>query len=44
VIIVRFAVDFIVGFEHEDDAQRFLVDLRQRLAKFRLELHPDRPG
>ena len=42
VIIVRFADDFIVGFEHEADAQRFLVDLRQRLAKFGLSLHPDK--
>ena len=42
VIIVRFADDFIVGFEHEDDAQRMLADLRQRLAKFGLALHPDK--
>ena len=42
VIIVRFADDFIVGFEHEDDAQRFLADLRERFAKFGLELHPDK--
>jgi group II intron reverse transcriptase/maturase len=40
VIIVRFADDFVMGFEHERDAQQFLVDLRQRLAKFGLELHP----
>ena len=42
VIIVRWADDFIVGFEHEADAQRFLVDLRERLVKFGLELHPDK--
>jgi hypothetical protein len=42
VIIVRWADDFIVGFEHEDDAQRFLVELRGRFAKFGLELHPDK--
>jgi RNA-directed DNA polymerase len=42
VIIVRFADDFIVGFERESDAQRFLADLRARLAKFGLELHPDK--
>jgi RNA-directed DNA polymerase len=42
VIIVRFADDFIVGFEHEEDAQRFLDDLRERLARFGLELHPDK--
>jgi RNA-directed DNA polymerase len=38
VIIVRFADDYIVGFEHRDDAERFLADLRGRLAKFGLEL------
>jgi RNA-directed DNA polymerase len=42
VIIVRFADDYIVGFEHHEDAQRFLDDLRGRLAKFNLELHPDK--
>ncbi len=42
VIIVRFADDFIVGFEHEEDARRFLVELHQRLAKFGLQLHPDK--
>jgi hypothetical protein len=42
VIIVRFADDFTVGFEYEEDARRFLVDLRERFAKFGLELHPDK--
>jgi group II intron reverse transcriptase/maturase len=42
VIIVRFADDFIVGFQHQDDAERFLGDLRGRLAKFALELHPEK--
>jgi group II intron reverse transcriptase/maturase len=42
VIIVRFADDFVAGFEHENDARRFLADLRQRMAKFGLELHPDK--
>src|SRR6266496_2334751 len=42
VIIVRFADDYIVGFEHQRDAQQFLSDLRERLAKFCLELHPDK--
>jgi RNA-directed DNA polymerase len=40
VIIVRFADDFIAGFEHQGDAQRFLADLRDRFARFCLELHP----
>jgi hypothetical protein len=42
VIIVRFADDFTVGFEYQEDAQRFLADLRERFAKFGLELHPDK--
>jgi group II intron reverse transcriptase/maturase len=42
VIIVRYADDFIVGFEHRADADGFLSELRERLAKFRLELHPDK--
>jgi hypothetical protein len=42
VIIVRFADDFIVGFEDEQDALRFQDELRQRLARFGLELHPDK--
>ena len=42
VIIVRFADDFTMGFEHEQDARRFLDELRERLAKFELELHPDK--
>src|SRR5262249_206441 len=42
LIIVRFADDYIVGFERREDAQRFLEDLRSRFAKFSLELHPDK--
>jgi group II intron reverse transcriptase/maturase len=42
VIIVRFADDFIVGFEHEQDAHQFQAELRERFAKFGLELHPDK--
>ena len=38
VIIVRFADDYIVGFERREDATQFLADLRDRLAKFGLEL------
>jgi len=40
VVIVRFADDFVAGFEHQADAQQFLSDLRERFAKFGLELHP----
>ncbi len=42
VIVVRFADDFIVGFEYQRDAERFLVELRERLARFKLELHPEK--
>jgi RNA-directed DNA polymerase len=36
------ATHLTVGFEHEQDARRFLADLRERFAKFGLELHPDK--
>lgn len=42
VIIVRYADDYIVGFQHQRDAQRFLADLRDRLARFSLELAPEK--
>jgi RNA-directed DNA polymerase len=42
MIIVRYADDFIVGFEHETDARRFLDALRERLAEFALSLHPEK--
>ena len=42
VIIVRYADDTVVGFEHEAEAERFLADLRQRMEKFALSLHPDK--
>ena len=42
VIVVRFADDFIVGFEYREDAELFLAGLRGRFAKFGLELHPDK--
>jgi RNA-directed DNA polymerase len=38
VTVVRFADDYVAGFQHRDDAERFLADLRDRLAKFSLEL------
>jgi group II intron reverse transcriptase/maturase len=41
-IIVRYADDFLVGFEHRDEAERFLAELRERLAEFQLELHPEK--
>jgi RNA-directed DNA polymerase len=42
VVIVRLADDLVVGFEHERDAQRFLRELRERFAKFGLELAEDK--
>ncbi len=42
VIVVRYADDFIVGFEHEWEAKRFWTELRERFAKFGLELHPEK--
>lgn len=42
VVIVRFADDFVVGFEHREEAEQFLTELRERFAKFGLTLHPDK--
>jgi hypothetical protein len=42
VVVVRFADDFVVGFERRDEAERFLAELRERFAQFGLELHPDK--
>ena len=42
MIFVRYADDFIVGFQHESDARRFLDEMRERLRKFALTLHPEK--
>src|SRR6476620_10771830 len=42
MIIVRYADDFIIGFQHESDARRFLDEMRERLKKFALTLHPEK--
>jgi RNA-directed DNA polymerase len=42
VIIVRYADDAVLGFEQREEAERFLEQLRERLRKFGLELHPDK--
>jgi len=42
VIVVRYADDSIIGFQHRQDAERFLHDLKERLARFALSLHPDK--
>lgn len=42
VVIVRYADDFVMGFQHRDDAERFLEHLRGRMAKYGLEIHRDK--
>jgi group II intron reverse transcriptase/maturase len=42
VMLVRYADDVVVGFEHRAEAERFLADLRERFARFGLALHPDK--
>ena len=42
VIVIRYADDFIAGFQHEHEAKAFLQDLWERLRKFELALHPDK--
>src|ERR1039458_5110925 len=42
VIVVRYADDSVLGFQHQAEADRFLSDFRERLEKFGLELHPDK--
>ena len=42
VIVIRYVDDTVMGFEHRDEAERFLRDLGERPRKFGLELHPDK--
>jgi hypothetical protein len=42
MIIVRYADDVTIGFEHEGDARRFLDAMRARFEEFELSLHPDK--
>ncbi len=42
VIVIRYADDNVLGFQHRAEADRFLEDFRERLGKFGLELHPDK--
>jgi RNA-directed DNA polymerase len=42
VIVVRFADDTVVGFQYESDAKQFQIELKERLLKFGLELHPEK--
>src|SRR5258705_2747324 len=42
VMVVRYADDIILGFQHQTEADRFLENFRERLGTFGLELHPDK--
>lgn len=42
MMVVRYADDIVVGFEHRSDAERFLHEWKDRLRTFGLELHPDK--
>jgi len=42
VMTIRYADDLVLGFEHRDEAERFLKEFGERLAKFGLELHPEK--
>jgi len=42
MIIVRFADDFVLGFQYREEAERFLKEVAERMGKFGLALHPDK--
>jgi RNA-directed DNA polymerase len=42
MIVVRFADDIVLGFQHQTDAERCWKELAERFRKFRLELHPEK--
>jgi group II intron reverse transcriptase/maturase len=42
VIFVRYADDFVMGFQYRSDAEKFVGELRERLRRFNLELHDDK--
>ncbi len=42
VIVVRFADDWVAGFQYPSDAQKFLRELKERFARFGLELHSEK--
>lgn len=41
-ILIRYADDFIIGFEHMEDAKRVMDVLGKRMERFGLSLHPDK--
>ena len=40
--MVRYADDFVIGFEYEEDARRVMHTLAKRMAKYSLQIHPDK--
>ena len=42
VVVVRFADDIVLGFQHHSDAERFWKELAERFGKFQLKLHPEK--
>jgi group II intron reverse transcriptase/maturase len=42
MIVVRYADDAVLGFQYREEAEKFLEDLRERVRKFGLELHPEK--
>jgi RNA-directed DNA polymerase len=42
MIVVRYADDLVLGFQNRTDAERFLQEFKERMAKFGLELHPEK--
>jgi hypothetical protein len=42
VVVVRYADDNVIGLQHRIEADRFLIQFRERLSKFGLDLHPDK--
>ncbi len=42
LIVVRYADDFVVGFQYRREAEAFLIDLRERMTRFGLHLPPDK--
>lgn len=42
VVVVRYADDFVVGFQHREEAERFRAELEERFQEFGLKLHPEK--
>jgi group II intron reverse transcriptase/maturase len=42
VIIVRYADDFVMGFQHWYEAERFLKELKERFTSYGLEIHNEK--